>query len=114
MAIGSLFGNALSGISSRVQEGFSGMKDRFAQPLSTNYDFNKEDEYERYLTDLINWQGRKDLLAQGISGIPEYKPDFRGRAKVGRGQPTQFSSLMAGPQVGPYAPLYLDPRRRQQ
>jgi len=108
-----MFGDALSGL----QQGFSGMQDRFAQPLSTNYKFNdpnKPDEYERYLTDLINWQGRKDLLSQGISGIPEYKPDFRGKAKVGRGQPTRYTSLMAGPQVGPYAPLYLDPRRRRQ
>ena len=108
------FGDALSGLGSRLQQGFSGIQDRFAQPLSTNYKFNEEDEYERYLTDLINWQGRKDLLAQGISGIPEYKQDFRGKAKVGRGQPTQYTSLMAGPQVGPYAPLYLDPRRRRQ
>jgi len=91
------------------------MQDRFAQPLSTNYKFNEEDEYERYLTDLINWQGRKDLLSQGISGIPEYKPDFRGKARVGERRPAgQYTSLMAGPQVGPYAPLYLDPRRRRQ
>ena len=112
MAIGSLFGNALSGISSRVQQGFSGMQDRFKRP--DPYDPTYQGDLEKYYTDLIDWQGRKDLLSQGISGIPEYKPDFRGRAKVGRGQPTQFTSLMAGPQVGPYAPLYLDPRRRQQ
>ena len=112
MAIGSLFGNALSGLSSRVQQGFSGMQDRFKRP--DPYDPTYQGDLEKYYTDLIDWQGRKDLLSQGIAGIPEYKPDFRGRAKVGRGQPTQFTSLMAGPQVGPYAPLYLDPRRRQQ
>ena len=112
MAIGSLFGNALSGISNRVQQGFSGMQDRFKRP--DPYDPTYQGDLEKYYTDLIDWQGRKDLLSQGISGIPQYKPDFRGRAKVGRGQPTQFTSLMAGPQVGPYAPLYLDPRRRQQ
>ena len=110
-----MFGDALSGLGSRLQQGFSGMQDRFAQPLSTNYKFNEKDEYECYLTDLINWQGRKDLLSQGISGIPEYKPDFRGRARVGERRPAgQYTSLMAGPQVGPYAPLYLDPRRRRQ
>ena len=112
MAIVSLFGNALSGISSRVQQGFSGMQDRFKRP--DPYDPTYQGDLEKYYTDLIDWQGRKDLLSQGISGIPEYKPDFRGRARVGRGQPTQFTSLMAGPKVGPYAPLYLDPRRRQQ
>ena len=112
MAIGSLFGNALSGLSSRVQQGFSGMQDRFKRP--DPYDPTYQGDLEKYYTDLINWQGRKDLLAQGFSAIPEYKPDFRARAKVGRGQPTQFTSLMAGPKVGPYAPLYLDPRRRQQ
>ena len=112
MAIGSLFGNALSGISSRVQQGFSGMQDRFKRP--DPYDPTYQGDLEKYYTDLIDWQGRKDLLSQGISGIPEYKPDFRGRARVGRGQPTQFTSLMAGPQVTPYAPLYLDPRRRRQ
>jgi len=114
MAIGSLFGNALSGLSSRVQQGFSGMQDRFKRPDPYDPAYQGEEGLEQYYTDLIDWQGRKDLLAQGISGIPEYKPDFRGRARVGRGQPTQFTSLMAGPQVGPYAPLYLDPRRRQQ
>ena len=112
MAIGSLFGDALSGFGSRVQQGFSGIQDRFKRP--DPYDPTYQGDLEKYYTDLIDWQGRSDLLSQGISGIPQYKPDFRGRAKVGRGQPTQFTSLMAGPQVGPYAPLYLDPRRRQQ
>ena len=114
MPFHSKFGDALSGFSNRVQQGFSGIQDRFAQPNPYDSVYQDDDDLEKYYTDLINWQGRKDLLAQGISGIPEYKPDFRGRAKVGRGQPTQFTSLMAGPKVGPYAPLYLDPRRRQQ
>ena len=113
MAIGSLFGNALSGLSSRVQQGFSGMQDRFKRP--DPYDPTYQGDLEKYYTDLIDWQGRKDLLSQGISGIPEYKPDFRGRARVGGRRPAgQYTSLMAGPQVTPYAPLYLDPRRRRQ
>ena len=113
MAIGSLIGDAFGGITNRLQQGFSGIQDRFAQPLPTDYNFNKPDEYERYLTDLINWRGNKDLLAQGISGIPQYQPDFRGRATVGGRRPAgQYASLMAGPQVSPVAPLYLDPRRR--
>jgi len=54
------------------------------------------------------------LLAQGISGIPQYQPDFRGRATVGGRRPAgQYASLMAGPQVSPVSPLYLDPRRRR-
>ena len=115
MAIGSLFGNALSGLSSRVQQGFSGIQDRFKRPDPYDPTYQGEEGLEQYYTDLIDWQGRKDLLAQGISGIPEYKPDFRGRARVGGRRPAgQYTSLMAGPKVGPYAPLYLDPRRRQQ
>jgi len=114
MAIGSLIGDAFGGITNRLQQGFSGIKDRFAQPLPTDYNFNKPDEYERYLTDLINWRGNKDLLAQGISGIPQYQPDFRGRAFKGGRRPTQYASLPAGPQVNPVAGLYLgDPRRRR-
>jgi len=114
MAIGSLIGDAFGGITNRLQQGFSGIQDRFDQPLPTDYNFNNPDEYERYLTDLINWRGRKDLLAQGISGIPQYQPDFRGRATVGGRRPAgQYASLMAGPQVSPVSPLYLDPRRRR-
>ena len=112
MAIGSLFGDALSGFGSRVQQGFSGIQDRFKRP--DPYDPAYQGDLEKYYTDLIDWQGRSDLLAQGISGIPQYTPDFRGRARVGGRRPTQYTSLMAGPPVTQYAPLYLDPRRRRQ
>jgi len=114
MAIGSLFGDALSGFGSRVQQGFSGIQDRFKRPNPYDPIYQGEDGLEKYWADQIDWQGRSDLLAQGISGIPQYKPDFRGRARVGGRRPTQYTSLMAGPPVTPYAPLYLDPRRRRQ
>ena len=113
MAIGSLFGNAFGGITNAFQQGFSGIQERFDQPNPADPKYQVTDGYEAYLTDLINWRGRKDLLAQGISGIPQYQPDFRGRATVGGRRPAgQYASLMAGPQVNPVAPLYLDPRRR--
>ena len=113
MAIGSLIGDAFGGITNRLQQGFSGIQDRFAQPNPADPKYHNDPTGEAYLTDLINWRGRKDLLAQGISGIPQYKPDFRGRARVGGRRPAgQYASLMAGPQVSPVAPLYLDPRRR--
>ena len=112
MAIGSLIGDAFGGITNRLQQGFSGIQDRFAQPNLADPRYQVTDGYEAYLTDLINWRGRKDLLAQGISGITQYQPDFRQRAFKGGRRPTQYASLMAGPQVSPVAPLYLDPRRR--
>ena len=112
MAIGSLFGNAFGGITNAFQQGFSGIQERFDQPNPADPRYQVTDGYEAYLTDLINWRGRKDLLAQGISGIPQYQPDFRQRAFKGGRRPTQYASLMAGPQVSPVAPLYLDPRRR--
>ena len=114
MAIGSLIGDAFGGITNRLQQGFSGIQERFDQPNPADPKYQVTDGYEAYLTDLINWRGRKDLLAQGISGIPQYKPDFRGAATVGGRRPAgQYASLMAGTQVSPDAPLYLgDPRRR--
>ena len=113
MAIGSLIGDAFGGITNAFQQGFSGIQERFDQPNPADPRYQVTDGYEAYLTDLINWRGRKDLLAQGISGIPQYQPDFRGRARVGGRRPAgQYASLMAGPQVSPVAPLYLDPRRR--
>ena len=115
MAIGSLIGDAFGGITNRLQQGFSGIQERFDQPNPADPRYQVTDGYEAYLTDLINWRGRKDLLAQGISGIPQYQPDFRGRATVGGRRPAgQYASLMAGPQVNPVAGLYLgDPRRRR-
>ena len=113
MAIGSLIGDAFGGITNRLQQGFSGIQDRFAQPNLADPRYQVTDGYEAYLTDLINWRGRKDLLAQGISGIPQYQPDFRQRAFKGGRRPTQYASLPAGPQVSPVAGLYLDPRRRR-
>ena len=113
MAIGSLIGDAFGGITNRLQQGFSGIQDRFAEPNRADPKYQVTDGYEAYLTDYINWRGRKDLLGQGISGIPQYKPDFRGAARVGGRRPAgQYASLMPGPQVSPVAPLYLDPRRR--
>ena len=111
MAIGSLIGDAFGGITNRLQQGFSGIQDRFAEPNPTDYGGYTLEYYKDY----INWQGNKDLLAQGISGIPQYKPDFRGAATVGGRRPAgQYASLMAGPQVNPVAGLYLgDPRRRR-
>ena len=110
MAIGSLFGDAFGGITNRLQQGFSGIQERFDQPNPADYT-----DLEKYWTDYINWHGNKNLLAQGISGIPQYQPDFRGRATVGGRRPAgQYASLMAGPQVNPVAGLYLgDPRRRR-
>ena len=109
MAIGSLIGDAFGGITNRLQQGFSGIQDRFAEPNIADYGGYTLEYYKAY----INWQGNKDLLTQGISGIPQYKPDFRGAARVGGRRPAgQFTSLMPGPQVSPVAPLYLDPRRR--
>ena len=109
MAIGSLICDAFGGITNRLQQGFSGIQDRFAEPNPADYGGYTLEYYKDY----INWQGNKDLLAQGISGIPQYKPDFRGAATVGGRRPAgQYASLMAGPQVSPVAPLYLDPRRR--
>ena len=112
MATGSLIGDAFGGITNRLQQGFSGIQDRFAEPNRADPKYQVTDGYEAYLTDYINWHGRKDLLAQGISGIPQYKPDFRQRAFKGGRRPTQYASLPSGPQVSPVAPLYLDPRRR--
>ena len=108
MAIGSLIGDAFGGITNRLQQGFSGIQDRFTEPNPADYGGYTLEYYKDY----INWQGNKDLLAQGISGIPQYQPDFRGRAFKGGRRPTQYASLPAGPQVNPVAGLYLDPRRR--
>ena len=108
MAIGSLIGDAFGGITNRLQQGFSGIQERFDQPNPADYT-----DLEKYWTDYINWHGNKNLLSQGISGIPQYQPDFRQRAFKGGRRPTQYASLPAGPQVSPVAGLYLDPRRRR-
>ena len=110
MAIGSLIGDAFGGITNRLQQGFSGIKERFDQPNPADPKY--QNDPEKYWTDYINWHGNKNLLSQGISGIPQYQPDFRQRAFKGGRRPTQYASLPAGPQVSPVAGLYLDPRRR--
>jgi len=100
----------LSGFGSRLQQGFSGIQDRFAEPNRANYVDREKD----YWIDYINWKGRTDLYNQSLASIPRYKPDFSGAARVGGRRPAgQFTSLMPGPQVSPVAPLYLDPRRRR-
>ena len=115
MAIGSLIGDAFGGITNRLQQGFSGIQERMAEPNRADPKYhNDPNGEEAYWTDYIDWKGRTDLYNQSLASIPRYKPDFSGAARVGGRRPAgQFTSLMPGPQVSPVAPLYLDPRRRR-